>query len=286
MPTIMAGITQCIMLSLSMVVIAALVGAGGLGKPVVRALNPVKVAHGVRGRASPSCSSPSCSTASARPAETAAPAMTAALRVPRRRHRLRLRQHRHRRRQHEQALRLLADGVTRNDDRRAHRRTWWASPTPASGRAGRDLRADGPLGLRQIDPAARGQRAQHGDARQRAGRRTAGRRSTSPPATPTTLAARAQPAGRHGVPAVRAAALAHGARECRARPGTARHARGRARRRIVDEKLHLVGLDAVGATTMRTSSRAACSSASGSRARSPPTPTSCSWTSRSRPSTR
>jgi glycine betaine/proline transport system permease protein len=39
MPTIMAGVTQCIMLSLSMVVIAALVGAPGLGVPVVRALN-------------------------------------------------------------------------------------------------------------------------------------------------------------------------------------------------------------------------------------------------------
>ena len=46
MPTIMAGLTQCIMLSLSMVVIAALVGAGGLGKPVVRALNTVNIAQG------------------------------------------------------------------------------------------------------------------------------------------------------------------------------------------------------------------------------------------------
>jgi glycine betaine/proline transport system permease protein len=46
MPTIMAGITQCIMLSLSMVVIAALVGADGLGKPVVRALNTVNIAQG------------------------------------------------------------------------------------------------------------------------------------------------------------------------------------------------------------------------------------------------
>ena len=46
MPTIMAGLTQCIMLSLSMVVIAALVGADGLGVPVVRALNTVDIAKG------------------------------------------------------------------------------------------------------------------------------------------------------------------------------------------------------------------------------------------------
>ncbi len=46
LPTIMAGLTQCIMLSLSMVVIAALVGADGLGKPVVRALNTVNVGMG------------------------------------------------------------------------------------------------------------------------------------------------------------------------------------------------------------------------------------------------
>jgi glycine betaine/proline transport system substrate-binding protein len=44
--TIVAGITQCIMLSLSMVVIAALVGAGGLGAPVVRALNSVQIGMG------------------------------------------------------------------------------------------------------------------------------------------------------------------------------------------------------------------------------------------------
>lgn len=46
LPTIMAGITQCIMLSLSMVVIAALVGADGLGKPVIRALNTVNISQG------------------------------------------------------------------------------------------------------------------------------------------------------------------------------------------------------------------------------------------------
>lgn len=46
MPQIMAGLTQTIMLSLSMVVIAALVGADGLGVPVVRALNQVNTALG------------------------------------------------------------------------------------------------------------------------------------------------------------------------------------------------------------------------------------------------
>jgi glycine betaine/proline transport system permease protein len=46
MPTIMEGLTQTIMLSLSMVVIAALVGADGLGKPVVRALNTVNIERG------------------------------------------------------------------------------------------------------------------------------------------------------------------------------------------------------------------------------------------------
>ncbi|MFE8072332.1 choline ABC transporter permease subunit [Marinobacteraceae bacterium S3BR75-40.1] len=46
MASIGAGITQCIMLSLSMVVIAALVGAEGLGVPVVRALNTVDIAKG------------------------------------------------------------------------------------------------------------------------------------------------------------------------------------------------------------------------------------------------
>jgi glycine betaine/proline transport system permease protein len=45
-PQIMAGLTQTIMLSLSMVVISALVGAAGLGVPVVRALNTVNVAKG------------------------------------------------------------------------------------------------------------------------------------------------------------------------------------------------------------------------------------------------
>lgn len=46
MPQIMTGLNQTIMLSLSMVVIAGLVGADGLGVPVVRALNQVNTALG------------------------------------------------------------------------------------------------------------------------------------------------------------------------------------------------------------------------------------------------
>ncbi|MCX7888722.1 MAG: choline ABC transporter permease subunit [Rhodobacteraceae bacterium] len=45
-PQIMAGLNQTIMLSLSMVVIAALVGANGLGVPVIRALQSVNTAKG------------------------------------------------------------------------------------------------------------------------------------------------------------------------------------------------------------------------------------------------
>lgn len=47
LPTIMAGLTQCIMLCLSMVVIAALIGANGLGSPVVRALNSLNIPLGI-----------------------------------------------------------------------------------------------------------------------------------------------------------------------------------------------------------------------------------------------
>ena len=47
LPTIMAGLTQCIMLSLSMVVIAALIGASGLGKPVVNGLNRMDIPLGI-----------------------------------------------------------------------------------------------------------------------------------------------------------------------------------------------------------------------------------------------
>lgn len=47
MPTIMAGINQVIMLSLSMVVLAGIVGANGLGKDVVTAVSTARVGLGV-----------------------------------------------------------------------------------------------------------------------------------------------------------------------------------------------------------------------------------------------
>jgi len=46
LPQIMAGLNQTIMLSLSMVVISAMVGAAGLGIPVIRALQSVNAAKG------------------------------------------------------------------------------------------------------------------------------------------------------------------------------------------------------------------------------------------------
>ncbi|WP_203580917.1 ABC transporter permease [Microbacterium hibisci] len=47
LPSIMAGVNQVIMLSLSMVVIAGMVGAGGLGGAVVQSLSRIDIALGV-----------------------------------------------------------------------------------------------------------------------------------------------------------------------------------------------------------------------------------------------
>lgn len=43
LPSIMAGLNQTLMMALSMVVIAALIGAGGLGNPVVQGLNTLQI---------------------------------------------------------------------------------------------------------------------------------------------------------------------------------------------------------------------------------------------------
>jgi glycine betaine/proline transport system permease protein len=46
LPTIMAGVNQTIMLALSMVVIAAMIGAGGLGGEVWRAIQRLRPGQG------------------------------------------------------------------------------------------------------------------------------------------------------------------------------------------------------------------------------------------------
>ncbi|MPN53458.1 Glycine betaine transport system permease protein OpuAB [bioreactor metagenome] len=45
-PTILAGVNQTIMLSLSMVVIAAMIGAGGLGEEVLKGITQLKIGRG------------------------------------------------------------------------------------------------------------------------------------------------------------------------------------------------------------------------------------------------
>ena len=49
LPTIMAGVNQCIMLALSMVVIASLIGGGGLGSVVNRGISRLDVGLGFEG---------------------------------------------------------------------------------------------------------------------------------------------------------------------------------------------------------------------------------------------
>ena len=49
LPTILAGLNQTIMMALSMVVIAALIGAGGLGAPVILGLNTLDIGRAVIG---------------------------------------------------------------------------------------------------------------------------------------------------------------------------------------------------------------------------------------------
>ncbi|WP_242981728.1 ABC transporter permease [Alkalibaculum bacchi] len=49
MPTILAGLNQTIMLSLSMVVISSMIGGGGLGNVVLRGITQMKVGEGFEG---------------------------------------------------------------------------------------------------------------------------------------------------------------------------------------------------------------------------------------------
>ncbi len=45
-PTILAGVNQTIMLALSMVVIAAMIGAGGLGREILKGITQLQIGHG------------------------------------------------------------------------------------------------------------------------------------------------------------------------------------------------------------------------------------------------
>ncbi|NLG32971.1 MAG: ABC transporter permease subunit, partial [Syntrophomonadaceae bacterium] len=49
MPTIMAGVNQCIMMSLAMTVIASMIGAGGLGLVVLRSMQTLDIGMGTVG---------------------------------------------------------------------------------------------------------------------------------------------------------------------------------------------------------------------------------------------
>lgn len=49
LPTIMAGVNQCIMMSLSMTVIASMIGAGGLGLVVLEAMQMLDIGNGAVG---------------------------------------------------------------------------------------------------------------------------------------------------------------------------------------------------------------------------------------------
>ena len=201
MPSIMAGLTQCIMLSLSMVVFATLIGANGLGNPVVR-------------RAQPS----TFRSASRR----------ACHRHPRHHPRPHAR-HQGRRRNNERppsnsrmstsssatSARRSADDGRRGRQERARnpredRLRCWAPPAQPDRQRGRDQRADGAVGLGQVDAAARRQRPQQGDARRGPGARTATGMVDVVTCDAATLRHMRAEAGRHGVPAIRAAAVAHG----------------------------------------------------------------------------
>ena len=271
LPTIMAGLTQCIMLSLSMVVIAALVGADGLGKPVVRALNTVNIALGFEAGLAivllaimldRVCQRPGAASGGAEPWRAVAFERVDIVFGDSREAALPLLD---RARRRDEILaetgQVLGVAGARSRSSAARSACSWASRAPASRRccapstgstgrrAARSLVEDDG---RQVDVA-------RCDARDAA-------RACACTASPwCSSSSRCCPGAR-----------------CAENVGFGLELRGvpkAERDRIVEEKLALVHLDAVGRASSRTSSRAACSSASASRAPSPPTPTSCSWTS-------
>ena len=144
---------------------------------------------------------------------------------------------------------------------------------PSSAR--RDLRADGPFRLRQVDAAARRQRPQHGRRAARCWSRTATGWSTSPRCDADTLraaAARSSVAMVFQQFALLPWRTVRG--ECRPRARARAACRRPSASSVVDEQLELVDLTS-GPRNMRTSFPAACSSASALPAPSPPSAESC-----------
>ena len=183
------------------------------------------------------------------------------------------------------ALPLVDQGLTREEILAETGQVLGVADCTLAVERGRDLRAHGPVGLGQVDPPARRQRPQPGDARRGHWSRTTAARSTSPRCDPATL----RRLRMHRVAMVfqQFALLPWRtvAENVGLRARAARHAEGRARpdRR---REARPGRIWRSGPASSPTSSPAACSSASASPARSPPTPTSCSWTSRSRRSIR
>ena len=178
MPTIMAGVTQCIMLSLSMVVIAALVGAAGLGTPVVRALGTVNIPMGIEAGVSIVLLAIVLDRVFRNP-ERKAERLNVGRCFRSRRHRFR--------RPAGRGARADRQGRDPRRDPQGDRGRSRRGGRRSRGRARRDLRADGPVGLGQVDDPARGQRAEQGRARQGAGPTWRRARSTSPVAARTEL---------------------------------------------------------------------------------------------------
>ena len=185
LPTILAGITQCIMLCLSMVVIAALVGAGGLGVPVVRALNSVQVDIGFEAGIAIVLLAIILDRVS-RPGR-GGPQMNAALAFQNVDILFAREQGRKGARAIRDALARLDAGATREEISAACGVVVGVAGRKPRHRAGRDLRDDGALRFRQIDIDAGRQRPEGRHARQRIGRRRAMDRSMSATAAPRKL---------------------------------------------------------------------------------------------------
>ena len=276
-PTILAGITQCIMLSLSMVVIAALVGAGGLGVPVVRALNTVQVGMGFEAGIVIVLLAIVLDRISRPADEGSALHDRDCARVPCRGYPV-LRRARaacpprgHPAGAGAAGCRCAPAAEIAEKTGRRRRGGQGLAPRGARG----DLGPHGPVRLGQVDAAARRQRPQSRHPRPGAGRLTATRT--------VDIGVNCDPATLRRIRRARiamvfqqfgAAAVAHGARQRRLRPGAARRSAREAHARSSTGSWSWSACRS-GRIATPANCPAACSSASAWRAPLPPMPTSC-----------